>query len=89
MFAVKLKDNNCLRNLVNFMTLSKFAILGHHNRAFKFFLQKRHEIASGVIKILQIQSFSSENAYGPVANFGRTGTGPRPDGYRSLIYSIY
>ena len=29
----------------------------------------------------------SENPYGPVTNFARTGTGPQPGGYRPLIYN--
>ena len=67
------------------MILNEFAILGHQNRAVKY-LKKRPKTASNVIKMFQIQSTYTENAYGPVTNFARTGTGPQPGGCRPLIY---
>ena len=70
------------------MILSKFATLGHQNRAIKYFFKKRPKIASNVIKMFQTRNIYSENAYGPVTNFARTGTGLRPGDCRPLVYGI-
>ena len=47
------------------MILSKFATVGHQNRAINHFFLKRPKTACSVIKMFLIQSFQSENVYGP------------------------